>query len=203
MRPQFGSAPKMAVFTRALSATAFATRFASASSRSPSTSMVTRCVAPSASAAMARARSAHTADGGGLETRQRPRPGAVRSAPLANSSSVSLVLVCPSTLTQLNEASAAQSGERVQVGRGDGGVGQDEREHGRHVRADHRRPLGEAGQPHLVPADRDSPRGHLDARVGRQDGVGGSVEGGGTGFEGPAGAAGCRPRCSASAGGGR
>ena len=58
---------------------------------------------------------------------------------------MSLVLVWPSTQMQLKLRSAAAFSDVVQVGLAHRGVGQDEAEHGRHVRADHRRPLGEPG----------------------------------------------------------
>ena len=144
----------MAVLTRALSATALATRFASASSRSPSTSMVTRCVAPSASAAMARARSAHTAV---AAASKRASPSPWSGAPLAVGEQQQRVVGAGVALDAdaVERGVGGAAGQRVQVGRGDGGVGQDEGQHRRHVRADHRRPLGEAGQPHLAAADRD------------------------------------------------
>ena len=133
---------------------------------------------PSASAAMARANSPQTPRGRLAESAQRValRRGWPAAWPLANSSSVSLVLVWPSTLTQLKLWSAARmaSGPRS-CGR-HGGVGEDERQHRRHVRPDHGRPLGHAGKSHVHAVEGDRLRDYLDARVGRNDGMGGGVE---------------------------
>ena len=121
-----------------------------ASSRNPSTSMVTRCVAPSASAAMARASSPHTSAIAAPNRAQRlalQSEGPTRLvAPLASSSSVSLVLVWPSTLMQLKVWSAALRASAARSSGRHGGVGEDEGQHGGHVRPDHGRPLGHARQ---------------------------------------------------------
>ena len=59
---------------------------------------------------------------------------------------MSLVLVCPSTRDAVERRGRRPgAGRRAAIGGATGGVGQDEPEHGRHVRADHRRPLGEPG----------------------------------------------------------
>ena len=84
--------------------------------------------------------------------REAARSPARRSA---RSSTVSLVLVCPSTETQLNDcprrrrrgSAGGRSGQTA-------GVGQQEGEHRRHPRADHRRPLGHAQQRERPAADR-------------------------------------------------
>ena len=47
-------------------------------------------------------------------------------------------------------------------------IGEHEGEHGGQVRADHRRALGEAGEPHLAAADFERAEGDLGPRVGRQ-----------------------------------
>ena len=100
IRPQFGSLPWAAAFTRLLDTTARATARASASSCAPRTEVVMRIVAPSPSAACCRARSRATAS----SARRGPQPrglpaaiGAAADAPDASTNTVSLVLVSPST----------------------------------------------------------------------------------------------------------
>ncbi|MBN8921214.1 MAG: hypothetical protein J0H62_11280, partial [Rhizobiales bacterium] len=66
--------------------------------------------------------------------------------------------------------------DRVEVGGGDGGVGHHEPEHGRQVRADHRRALREAGDRDRPAGELQHARGDLDPGVGGEDGVGRVVE---------------------------
>jgi hypothetical protein len=56
-------------------------------------------------------------------------------------------------------------------------VGQDQAQHGGHVRADHRRPLGHAGDLHLPAVERHRSSGQLVDGVGRHHALGGGKEG--------------------------
>src|SRR5262245_15950975 len=91
--PQFGSSPAMAHLTSADRATALPAARASSSLAAPTTSIAIALLAPSASACSWRARSAQTS----VRTRVKP-PGDGRApaAPLASSSTVSLVDMQPS-----------------------------------------------------------------------------------------------------------
>ena len=63
------------------------------------------------------------------------------AAPVANSSTVSLVEVSLSTVMQLKVVGAGRQ-QRLQRRLGDGRVGEDEAQHGRHVGRDHAGALG-------------------------------------------------------------
>ena len=105
MRPQLASSPKKAVLTRAELAMVWAALKASSSSRAPTTRMVTSLVAPSPSRTIFRARS--------LKTLSRASPNSraalglsssiqgLPAAPLAMTSTMSLVEVSPSTVMRL------------------------------------------------------------------------------------------------------
>jgi len=71
------------------------------------------CVAPSPSSAISRASDSQAADSA-FPKASSPAPWSVPppAAPLASSSTVSLVLMWPSTLTQLNDVSAASRRSR-------------------------------------------------------------------------------------------
>ena len=165
----------MAVFTNGLSATARAIARARRRVSHPSTSMVMECVAPSPSSAIIRASDSQA---------ERTMPAkAVRSSPrstvsvaavLESRSTVSLVLVWPSTETQLKVFSTAS--ERIsQVAGPDRGVGEQESQHRGHPRADHRRPFRHAQERvRLSPAIVE--RDHLRASVRGQDGLRGGLE---------------------------
>ena len=160
--------------------------------------MVTRCVAPSASAAMARARSPHTSVTAASK-RARPSPSQRGPAGLAVGQQQQRVVGAGVPLD-------ADAVERL-VGRPRGPAApgrpaataasrEDERQHRRHVRPDHGRALGDAGQPHLARRRASTvARDHLDARVGGEDGVGRVVEAVGVASQRAGGARGCRPRC--------
>ena len=110
IRPGFGSAPNSAVFTSGESATARATVRASDSFPAPTTSTNSTWLTPSPSwiscdasdaptSSIADAKPSHPESSG--DTRSRP------AAPLAKSSTVSLVLVHPSTVMALNAGARA------------------------------------------------------------------------------------------------
>ena len=143
MRPQLGSAPAMAVFTSGLSATVLAICWASSRVAQPVTSM--RDQVRGAFAVVGDRPGQLDADlvQGAAETccRSAPASGDPPAAPLASSSTVSLVLMCPSTLMQLKLSSTAR--RQHAAGRrpaSSGGVGQHDGQHRGHVGADHRRP---------------------------------------------------------------
>ena len=121
----------------------------------PRTSIVIRCEAPSPSSGIWRGQLDAQLVQRRLKRGQvacRPAAACV-AAPLANSSTVSLVLMCPSTLMQLKLSStAAFSAAWADVGR-QRGVGRDDAEHRRHVRADHAGPFAHAGQTDRRAAD--------------------------------------------------
>ena len=101
MRPQYGSWPYHEHFTSWLSATRRAARRASSVDAAPVTTTSTTLVAPSASPAIWRARSAQAS-----ATASASRSSSVRPRdPLARRSTVSLVDVHPSTERALNERS--------------------------------------------------------------------------------------------------
>ncbi len=98
----------MAVFTSGLLATVLAMARAAARSAQPVISMVTRCVAPFAVAGNGLGQVDRTLRRalGGRRPDRRPASGSPPAAPLATSSTVSLVLMWPSTLMQLKLTSA-------------------------------------------------------------------------------------------------
>src|SRR6185437_10878064 len=110
-RPQLGSSPPMAHLSRLLRATARPAVTASASEAAPTTSMVIILPAPSASRWSWRARSAHTSVSTWVNSAW---PGVTPDAPLAISSTVSLVDMQPSVssrskVTAVADRSAASS----------------------------------------------------------------------------------------------
>ena len=166
MRPQFGSAPAIAVFTSGLSAIVLPICRASARVRQPWTSTVIRCVAPFAVGgnrlgqvlADFEQRGAEVVERfAGERGRGRGRPGSLGCAPLASSSTVSLVLMWPSTLMQWNDSSTASTRAAWASCLPQRGVGHHQREHRGHVGADHRGPLGHAGDARRHAADRAPP----------------------------------------------
>ena len=87
-----------------------------------------------------------------LEVGDAPAPR-FAAAPVANSSSVSLVEVSLSTVTALKRLADACRKQRLQHGRGDRRVGCHERQHRRHVGRDHARALGDAVDRHVDVAE--------------------------------------------------
>ena len=78
------------------------------------------------------------------------------------------------------ETVARGRGERsLGRGRREGGVGHDQRQHGGHVRAHHRRAFGHAGDLNFAAVDRHGPAGQFVDRVGGQHAAGGRKQ---TGF---------------------
>src|SRR5258706_6268085 len=114
-RPQFGSPPKSAVLTSAEFATERATRSASRSLRAPRTATVASLVTPSPSRARRSQSSALASSSRRSNSRARREPtpiGVLPAAPLASTSTVSLVLVSPSMVSALKVASAAPRSAR-------------------------------------------------------------------------------------------
>src|SRR6185503_6095004 len=107
-RPQLGSPPWMAVRTRFELVMVRAARRASAAEAAPRTRTSNTFVAPSPSATIIRARSAHTARTPSSNAARSAPFGATPDAPFARTSSVSLVLVSPSTEIALKVVSAAR-----------------------------------------------------------------------------------------------
>ena len=96
----------MAVLTKGLLAIVRAIVRAVDLSRHPRTVIVIRWVAPSPSAGILRASSAHTAYKPSRKAaRASPAETSARAAPFASRSTVSLVLICPSTWMQLKVSS--------------------------------------------------------------------------------------------------
>ncbi len=89
------------------------------------------------------------------------------------------MLVCPSTLMQLNVAVRGSARDGRQILRPHGRVGQHKGQHRRHVRADHRRSLGEPRQPDFTCTARQiqCAGADLDACIGGEDGAGCPLEG--------------------------
>src|SRR6185437_8179875 len=103
-RPQLGSSPPMAHLSRLFRATDRPTVTASASEAAPTTSMVIILFAPSASSWSCRARSAHTSVRARVNS---VLSGATPLAPLAISSTVSLVDMQPSVSSRSNVVAVA------------------------------------------------------------------------------------------------
>ena len=107
IRPQLESRPKRAVFTSGEFAIARATRSASSSSFAPVTAARPTRVAPSPSATISRASCKSTAS-------SRPRGKTAPEDPVAWSSTVSLVLIWPSTV--IRSIDSARAVRRVASG---------------------------------------------------------------------------------------
>ena len=146
-RPQYGSSPLSEHLTRADSATLRAARWASSSVAAPVTTTCATLVAPSASATIMPGQlTAGLGQGVGQRGDGHRRR---RLAPLARTSTVSLVDVHPSTVIRLKLALDGATQRRGQdVGLAPG-VGGEHGQHGRHVGGEHGRPLGHA--PHREP----------------------------------------------------
>ena len=175
MRPHDGSPPKIPDLTRLPPATARARSRASARSRSPSTSTTSSLLAPSPSAAMARARSAQISASAAREAIQvgaAPLDGPRARAPVGQRDHAVVgrhVAVDGDGV----EAVLDGAGQRRLQHRGrDRRVGGDEAEHGRHLRVDHPRPLGDGDDLHRSAADVDGARRQLGAQVGGPDCLG-------------------------------
>src|SRR5215467_4192772 len=115
-RPQFGSAPAMAHLSSADLATARPTVTASASLAAPTTSIAISLPAPSASAWSCRARSAQTSVSTPVNS---PMLGRTPDAPLASSSTVSLVDMQPSvsSRSKVTLVAARSAASRVPASR--------------------------------------------------------------------------------------
>ncbi len=111
-RPQFGSSPAIAVLTSGELAIESPTLRASAALCAPVTRISTNLVAPSPSRTTWCARSRITSSSAAAKVAIRGSPasvtGAMGARPVAATSSVSDVEVSPSTVMQLNVASAAR-----------------------------------------------------------------------------------------------
>ena len=138
IRPQLGSRPKSAVLTSGELAIARATRSASASVGGAARPR------PGRPGRRPRRRRRSRSPAAAGPRRAGPRAAAAPAAPVACSSTVSLVLIWPSTVIRSKEASTARAQRRVGVV--DDGVGLDEAEHRRHVRLDHPGALGLGGE---------------------------------------------------------
>ena len=103
-RPQFGSSPAIAHLSRLLRATARPACTASSSLAAPMTSTMIILPAPSASSWSWRARSVHTSVSIAVKSAS---SGAAPEAPLASSSTVSLVDMQPSVSIRSNEVRVA------------------------------------------------------------------------------------------------
>ena len=132
-RPQFGSRPVSAVCTSCEFAIARATRSASSAPtppRSPRPGAIRVAPSPSATTSSASWSSAASS---------RPSGSGSPEAPLACSTTVSLVLIWPSTVIRSNERRPRRAG--AASGSATSGVGLDEAEHRREARLDHPRAL--------------------------------------------------------------
>ncbi len=119
IRPQFGSAPWTAAFTRFEPATARATSRASRSSRAPFTLTSIRCRAPSPSPAICSVSERQTASSASRKATRDDPPARGRppAAPLARIMTVSFVDGSPSTVTWLKvRSTVSRSAVRSVVG---------------------------------------------------------------------------------------
>ena len=120
-------------------------RASAVGARAAARTSVASLVAPSASARHLVGEAAHDAGERVAERRVGALDasiGGLPAAPLASSSTVSLVLVQPSTMRLLNESATALVSVVRSVAGLDGGVGGEHREHRGHGRRQHRRALG-------------------------------------------------------------
>ena len=118
IRPQDGSPPKIPDFTRLPPATARARSRAISRSGTPATSTMNSLLAPSPSAAIALARSAHRLVSVASRVLKAALPGSIAGAPeapLASAMTVSLVDMSPSTVMVLNVSSTADTSARCSV----------------------------------------------------------------------------------------
>ena len=120
-----------------------ATRFASSSVRQPSTSMTTRCSAPSASDAMP-APDRHRSPGRRLQTAL-DRTGDRRAGAIGKDQDCVVRARMAFDADAIERAFHRMAQDRLQVRRSHRCVGQQEPEHGRHVGANHGGALGEPG----------------------------------------------------------
>jgi hypothetical protein len=112
MRPQFGSLPWIAVFTSGEHAIESPTRCACRSLAAPVMRNSTSRVAPSPSRAIWRASEAHTAVNAAVNAASPASSTVAPETPEASTSTVSLVLMSPSTLMRLKLRSAAARRQR-------------------------------------------------------------------------------------------
>src|SRR5262249_7682921 len=117
-RPQLGSPPWIAVFTRSEVAIAFAAFRASADEAAPETVTVTSLVAPSPPRTMPSASSRHTAYSAFTNCGYSASPIVAPLAPLAMTTTVSLREGSPSTVMALNVSSTTWVGARFSSGCG-------------------------------------------------------------------------------------
>ncbi len=159
-RPQFGSSPAMAHLSRLQRATARPAVTASSTVAAPVTSMAIVLLAPSASCCICLARSAQAAVSSLAKS---PGSGWTAAAPLASSSTVSLVDMQPSVSSRSKVVLHRLPQRGVQLRGAQIGVGGEHDQHGGQRRRQHGRALGHA-------AHRVAGPGHA-ARL--RDGVGG------------------------------
>ena len=153
----------IAVFTSGLLATVLA--IARATPRGRAHSIVTRCVAPSPSPAIALARSMHTsrAPGRTREVVARQRLAAGRAVGHQQHRVVGAHVSVDADAVEAVAAAASEPGRSP----GSRGVGHDQGEHRRHVRAHHRGPLGDSRDLDRAAGNGHAPAGDLLHRVGR------------------------------------
>ena len=150
MRPQFGSAPKNAVLTRALSATVLAIVRASASVRVPSTWMRDEMARPLRIAGHVAGQFLTHTDRGRAEFVKR-LSHQLRAGAVGQEDQRIVGARVPFDADAVERLIGGERRQRGQIGGIDGGIGQHKRQHRRHVRADHRRPLGESGDRTTAP----------------------------------------------------
>ena len=171
MRPQLGSEPAIAVFTRGELAIARAICVAAASSAAPRTWMVIFFRAPSPSRAIISARSCRTQ----LSTSSKTSCSLATQLDAAGAVGQNEQRVVGGHVAVDAEPVEAPSGREdqrlAQPGRRDVGVGHDEAQHRRHVRVDHASALGHPRDPHHAVVERKFPEGHLGDPIGGHDGV--------------------------------
>ena len=150
-RPQLASSPAIAVFTSGELAIDSATRCALASDTAPSTvdgDELGRALAV-AHDEMGELRAQigqRRLERVGAGIVERSASGALPAAPVAKASTVSEVEVSLSTVMQEKLRAVGLGQHRLEEGRLDRGIGEDEAEHRRHVRRDHARSLDDADQ---------------------------------------------------------
>src|SRR5689334_15700477 len=173
MRPQFGSSPAIAVFTKGELAIDWAMRRAASSLSAPVTRTVTNLVRPSPSFTTCSASSRMTwASANRKAVARGSSATAMRGAPqLAAGRRVAVDGDCIEALLEPWIETAAQRN------RLDRCVSEDKSERGRHVGRDHAGAFGDAIDGDLDPVDLALARGKLRIGVGGHDGARGLLEG--------------------------
>ncbi len=177
IRPQLASSPATAVLTNGELAMARPMTLAARALAAPLTVILTNLLAPSPSLTTCSARSSSKSSSFLRKSRSSGSLAvsilACDALPVANAKRVSLVDVSESTVDAIEGLGRPFGQQLLQHGGRQGGVGEDEGQHGGHIGGDHPGALAKAVDAHLFVADFGGSGGHLGIGVGGQNGMGG------------------------------